>query len=173
LSQSAPQTASPSSLGNLPTLKLKSSEYPIAIIDEAHKTFIATVLTPGECRELIALSEKHGREYADSNGTKCPWRKLYTYTKADLPCSEVPEIRRITQKLTQRVFAIISEYYGCKAKDLRPRSWKEPHILRYSLEEGKLGSEGCKEEEAKTKQPHVGVEMHYDGASLSLGSSLF
>lgn len=54
-----------------------------------------------------------------------------------------------------QVVAIIGEIFrdSAAAKSLKPRSWKEPHLLRYQKVAG--------------KPDHTGVEMHFDGSHFT------
>jgi hypothetical protein len=88
------------------------------------------------------------------------WRTLYTYTKQDLPCGEVPGLTaRFTNRIMTDVIKIVGEVY-CQANEavkLRPRSWKEPHLLLY--------------QRIENKPIHTGVEMHYDGKHMYIECS--
>ena len=55
---------------------------------------------------------------------------------------------------------IVGEIFGMKkeAMKLRPRSWKEPHLLLYQQLDG--------------REPHTGIEMHYDGCDITCESLL-
>lgn len=81
---------------------------------------------------------------------------LLSSTKQDLPASEVPNLEtQFTDGIMADVKKVYASLFG-NAKEvskLRARSWKEPHLLLYQNMEG---------------QPlHTGVEMHYDGCSLT------
>jgi hypothetical protein len=57
----------------------------------------------------------------------------------DIPCAEVPGQGDIMQNIMRSVVNIIGRMYG-KAREaphLRPRSWKEPHLLMYQKVRGK------------------------------------
>lgn len=81
---------------------------------------------------------------------------LYTYTKMDLPVCEIPNMReKYTERILIDVKRIVGEVFGKKkeALALRPRSWKEPHMLLYQAVDG--------------KPHHTGIEMHYDGCDIT------
>lgn len=102
------------------------------------------------------MTDDHVREVKDAGSKQPTWRTLYTYTKQDLPTSEVPDLQaQYTDGIMADVKKVYASLFG-NAKEvskLRARSWKEPHLLLYQNMEG---------------QPlHTGVEMHYDGCSLT------
>lgn len=115
----------------------------VTIVDEERKVLIVDLIPPETCdlirqmaEEHVALMEKkHGKNSGDFT-----WRTLYTYTKMDLPCSEVKGMaNRITDHIMTDVKKIVGEIFGKnkEAQKLRPRSWKEPHLLKYQKVEGK------------------------------------
>ncbi|GMH83074.1 hypothetical protein TrVE_jg547 [Triparma verrucosa] len=125
------------------------------IVDEKTGCFVFDLLTPEECRSLIQSAESHVQSSTGGSG----WRKLYTYTKMDLPMQDLAnagvtdgEGRNIKESLMRRICSVIGSYYGCSASALRPRTWKEPHFLKYSTD---------------VAPPHCGVEMHYDGCNIT------
>jgi predicted 2-oxoglutarate/Fe(II)-dependent dioxygenase YbiX len=102
------------------------------------------------------MTDEHVRQVAASGNRQPTWRTLYTYTKQDLPCNEVKDLtERVTNQIMTDIKAIIGEIYEnpCEAAKLRPRSWKEPHLLLYQKLDG--------------VPPHTGVEMHYDGCDIT------
>jgi len=61
----------------------------------------------------------------------------------------------------KKIIRIVGDLY-CNPKGasgLRPRSWKEPHLLKYQKVEGKM--------------PHLGICEHYDGEFSGLVSLYF
>lgn len=66
----------------------------------------------------------------------------------DLPVCEIPKMReKYTESILLNVKRIVGEIFGKKkeALQLRPRSWKEPHMLLYQAVDG--------------KPHHTGIEM--------------
>ncbi|GMH57476.1 hypothetical protein TL16_g02388 [Triparma laevis f. inornata] len=125
------------------------------IIDAKTGCFVFQLLTPEECRSLIQSAESHVQSSAGGSG----WRKLYTYTKMDLPMQDLANAgvvdeqgQNIKESLMRRICSVVASYYGCSASALRPRTWKEPHFLKYSTD---------------VAPPHCGVEMHYDGCNIT------
>ena len=72
----------------------------------------------------------------------------------DLPCCEVPALQTMMQQISKKVMSVIGNTIDPKAaKALQPRSWKEPHLLRYQKVEG--------------LPEHTGIKFHYDGSDLT------
>jgi predicted 2-oxoglutarate/Fe(II)-dependent dioxygenase YbiX len=90
---------------------------------------------------------------------KTSWRTLYTYTKMDLPCCEVPNVTDIAQTLITNVNGLLSFIFNTPVA-LNPRSWKEPHFLRYEHASNTTSTNPI-------TSPHVGVESHYDGSHFT------
>jgi hypothetical protein len=128
----------------------------VTMIDPVRKVFIIDLLSPEECDEIRMMADKHTVDQSH-NGSHAPvWRTLYTYTKMDLPVCEVTDMReKYTDRILLDVKRIVGEVFGKKkeAMALRPRSWKEPHVLLYQALEG--------------KPYHTGIEMHYDGCDIT------
>ena len=53
----------------------------------------------------------------------------------DLPLQDLalpdPTSPSVKDNLMSRICAVISKYYGCPKESLRPRTWKESHLLKY------------------------------------------
>jgi len=124
----------------------------VTMIDLERKIFIIDLLKSEDCDIIRGMTDNYVRGVHDSQSGAVTWRTLYTYTKQDLPCGEVPGLtERFTNRIMVDVIKIIGEIY-CQPKEalkLRPRSWKEPHLLLY--------------QRIENKPIHTGVEMHYDG----------
>jgi hypothetical protein len=57
----------------------------------------------------IGFTSRHVRYMtATGNADKC-WRSLYTYTKMDIPCAEVPGLGDIMQRIMLSIVDIIGE----------------------------------------------------------------
>lgn len=148
------------------TSRLRSSSPPpkivningkkVTIVDWNLKVLVFDLLSPETCALTRTMADDHVRKVHE-NGNRVPtWRTLYTYTKQDLPCSEVENLSTlVTDSITASVKSIVGEIYGKpkEASRLRERSWKEPHLLLYQNIEG--------------KPVHTGVEMHYDGCDIT------
>jgi len=64
-------------------------------------------------------------------------------------------VSKYTEKILHDVKKIVGVVFGRRreAMRLRPRSWKEPHLLLY---------------QALDDRPHhTGIEMHYDGCDVT------
>lgn len=107
------------------------------------------MVPPAVC-DLLRSTVMHHCQAQQLDGKKT-WRTLYTYTKMDLPCCEIQKVTEITQRLIANINQILSLLFKTPI-ELHPRSWKEPHFLRYQH-----GSE----------EDHVGVESHYDGSDFT------
>ncbi|GMI23189.1 hypothetical protein TrCOL_g3525 [Triparma columacea] len=127
-------------------------------VDASVGCFVFQALTPDECDALIRIAEDHAQkaEQADKPMAIKGWRKLYTYTSMDLPVQDIrssmcngPDLK---SWLMEKICKVAGAYYGCHPNVLKPRTWKEPHFLKYTTD--------C-------ETPHCGVEMHYDGCNLS------
>jgi len=72
----------------------------------------------------------------------------------DLPCTEVAELKEPMDHIMSSIKSICGKIFenenGCS--NLRPRSWKEPHLLKYLNNPDKK---------------HTGIEMHYDGCDIT------
>lgn len=128
----------------------------VTMIDQVRKVFIIDLLSPEECDEIRMMADNHTLDQSHSGSPTPVWRTLYTYTKMDLPVCEVTDMReKYTDRILLDVKRIVGEVFGKKkeAMGLRPRSWKEPHMLLYQALEG--------------KPHHTGIEMHYDGCDIT------
>jgi len=106
----------------------------VTMIDEEKKVFVVDLMTPETCDFVRKLVDDHIRDVNESGSGQATWRTLYTYTKMDLPVTEVPGLpERVTSKIMDSVKKIVGEVFQEKkeAMKLRPRSWKEPHLLLY------------------------------------------
>ncbi|KAL7510479.1 hypothetical protein ACHAXN_007385 [Cyclotella atomus] len=129
----------------------------VTMIDPVRKVFIIDLLSPEQCDHIRMMADNHTRRVYEESGPSAPvWRTLYTYTKMDLPVCEIPKMReKYTESILLNVKRIVGEIFGKKkeALALRPRSWKEPHMLLYQAVDG--------------KPHHTGIEMHYDGCDIT------
>ena len=128
----------------------------VTMIDDETKVFVIDAVTPEMCDRIRTMTDDYVWETALTNPTKQTWRTLYTYTKMDLPCGEVPGLmKQAVEGIMRNVVTIVGAVYGNKkaAAKLKPRSWKEPHLLHYQVLPG--------------KPEHLGIEMHYDGCDVT------
>ncbi len=130
--------------------------FKVTMIDEELKVFVVDLLTPETCDLVRCMTNEHVKKVHESGNKVATWRTLYTYTKRDLPCSEV---KGLTSRVTDHIMASIIDVVGAifdkkeEAAKLHPRSWKEPHLLSYV--------------KLENQTPHTGVEMHYDGCDIT------
>lgn len=127
----------------------------VTIIDREMKIFVVDLITPEECNWIMfntALHTNHARALNQDT-----WRKLYTYTKHDLPCSEVLALQPFITKILRRIRRLVGRLLAAPwaASHLTPRTWKEPHLLQYR-KGTESGEDGC-----------TGMTMHYDGGNLT------
>ena len=119
----------------------------VTMIDEERKIFIIDLLNERTCSLIRNIAEEYIEHLQKSkvksrnrNGDLVKgWRTLYTYTKMDLPCSEVKGLaENVTNRIMENIVKIVGEVYGkeIEASNLRPRSWKEPHLLKYQKYDG-------------------------------------
>jgi hypothetical protein len=112
----------------------------VTMIDRDLMIFVVDLVPPEICNVILGCTSRHVRcMEATGNSEKC-WRSLYTYTKMDIPCAEVPGLGQIMHDIMLSVVRIIGDMYGKpqEASLLRPRSWKEPHLLMYQNVRGKM-----------------------------------
>ena len=127
----------------------------VTMLDDDCKIFVIDLVPRSVVELILQMTEDHLRRAEVNKGVKETWRTLYTYTKMDLPCSEVDNLQMVTDDIIADVVEIIGEIFQnpAAAKSLKPRSWKEPHLLRYQKVDGKLD--------------HTGVDMHFDGSHFT------
>ena len=89
-------------------------------MDRSKGCYVFQVLTSSECQSIIATAESH----VAGAGKDLKWRKLYTYTKADLPMQDVSSFKPITKKLMNEICRVAAALYGGRAQDMHPRTWK-------------------------------------------------
>jgi hypothetical protein len=125
------------------------------MVDDDCKIFVIDLVPRSVCELILQMTEDHLRRAEVDKGVAETWRTLYTYTKMDLPCSEIEHLQIVTDEIIKDVVDIIGEIFrdSAAAKSLKPRSWKEPHLLRYQKVDG--------------KPDHTGVEMHFDGSHFT------
>ncbi len=100
------------------------------MVDEQLKIFIIDLLSPETCEMIRTMTDNHVRKIHSEGNKVATWRTLYTYTKQDLPCGEVPHLMTITERIMREVITCVGEIYESprEALKLRQRSWKEPHL---------------------------------------------
>jgi len=127
--------------------------FKVTMVDEENKVFIIDLVSPETCKLLRRLADDHCAQAEASGNVAGSWRTLYTYSKMDLPCCEVLDLMNISNNIMAKVISIVGEIFGdpSGAKKLHPRSWKEPHLLKYQAIEG--------------FPLHTGICEHYDGKS--------
>ena len=120
----------------------------ITIVSEEHKIFVVDLLPAETCDWILQETTNHVAHCVKE--CRVSYRKLYTHTLHDLPCSEVVALRPLTNQLLHDIRKLVGHLCTNPqgAATLVPRSWKEPHLLRYGRE-------------------HTGMCMHYDGGALT------
>ena len=129
--------------------------FKVTAADEEYKVFIIDLVSPETCGLIRRLADEHCAQAEASGNSAASWRCLYTYTKMDLPCCEVKELVGIINTIMAKVIKIVGEIFEDPegASKLRPRSWKEPHLLKYQAVDG--------------FPRHTGICEHYDGKSIA------
>lgn len=96
-----------------------------------YKVFVIDAVSPEEC-EYYRTVTHHWVERRVAHGFPT-WQTLYTYTKMDLPCCWIPGVHSFSQWLISLVCNVVADVYNypLAARMLHPRSWREPHLLRY------------------------------------------
>ncbi len=125
----------------------------VTVLSEELKIFVVDLLKEEACDWILYHTEQHVEKSA-ALGTET-WRKLFTHTQFDLPCCEVLPIRPLTDQLLIQIRQIVGNMFKSRraTSRLAPRSWKEPHLLRYQKIPG--------------KPAHTGMIMHYDGGHMT------
>ena len=120
----------------------------ITIVSEEHKIFVVDLLPAETCDWILQETKNHVAQCVKD--CRVSYRKLYTHTLHDLPCSEVVALQPLTNQLLDDIRKLVGHLCTNPqgAATLVPRSWKEPHLLRYGRE-------------------HTGMCMHYDGGALT------
>jgi hypothetical protein len=81
----------------------------VTMIDPNLMIFVVDLVPPELCNAILDCTSRHVRYMtATGNADKC-WRSLYTYTKMDIPCAEVPGLGDIMQRIMLGVVAIIGD----------------------------------------------------------------
>jgi hypothetical protein len=125
----------------------------VTMLDDTFKVFVIDLVPPQICDLILQLTEDHVLNAATL--ARETWRKLYTYTSLDLPCCEVVTLRGFINQILNDINKIIGDVFRApkSAARLKPRTWKEPHMLRY--------------QKVKGKPSHTGVKLHYDGSHMT------
>lgn len=107
------------------------------MLDWETKIFVIDLVAPEVCDLIRRRTDEF--VHSQSRQRKPSWRTLYTYTKMDIPIREVQGLDRIMQLIFHQVSVVIGDVFTepRAASFLRPRSWKEPHILKYHKVPGK------------------------------------
>jgi len=139
---------------------LTSNNCKVTMLDDKRKVFVIDLVSKETCELIRYLTEDHLLRMDQSKSNDKTWRTLYTYTKMDMPCNEVTSLSMITNQIMIDIINIVGDVFGNRkaARKLRPRSYKEPHLLLY--------------QKVKGKPEHVGVEMHYDGCAITFNLML-
>jgi hypothetical protein len=127
----------------------------VTVVSEEFKVFVIDLLPEEDCDWVLQSTEQHVADAAIMR--RETWRKIYTHTCLDLPCCEVLTLRPLTNHVLMQIRQIVGKTWKARraASCLVPRSWKEPHLLRYQKIPG------------QQEHDHTGMIMHYDGGDLS------
>lgn len=133
------------------------------MIDEAKKIFVVDLISPTTCDQIRIMADNHTQDLIQSVSNAETWRTLYPYTKMDLPVIEVKDMaKKYTDQIHDEVKNIVGEIFGGSMKKeamkLRPRSWKEPHLLLY--------------QRLENRPDYLGTEIHYDGCDITWSAML-
>lgn len=111
----------------------------VTMIDADLMIFVIDMVPPELCDVILGCTSRHVSYMTAIGKTEKCWRSLYTYTKMDIPCAEVPGLADIMQRIMSGVVHIVGRVFEKpkEASRLRPRSWKEPHLLMYQKVRGK------------------------------------
>jgi hypothetical protein len=99
----------PGSYPSSPFPTLYSYGKKVTMIDPNLMIFVIDMVPADICNAILDCTSRHVRcMTAIGNADKC-WRSLYTYTKMDIPCAEVPGLGNIMQRIMLGVVGIIGE----------------------------------------------------------------
>lgn len=108
----------------------------LTVIDWDLKVFAIDMVSPRTCDFIRQLTSNHVRNVEAAG--QLSWRTLYTYTKMDIPCIEVPGVGPIMDRVMYTTVQTLGDIYRTlDVSNLRRRSWKEPHLLMYQKVQGK------------------------------------
>lgn len=103
------------------------------MIDRDMRIIVVDMVPSHLCDAIRYYTERHVERLESHGRLDLAWRTLYTYTKMDLPCCEVPGLGPIVWTVIAHVKRLIGYVLDRPRAEsfLRPRSWKEPHLLKY------------------------------------------
>jgi hypothetical protein len=107
--------------------------FQVIIIDWVYKIFVVDMVRDEACDLIRNFTDTHVKYLIAIGRSDLSWRTLYTYTKMDIPCCEVPGVMPIVDGILGKVKGVIGYVFECPraASAMIPRSWKEPHLLVY------------------------------------------
>ena len=111
----------------------------VNMLSNRYKIFVIDMIPPEQCDEIRRLASQYEKHVTRRIGEDhAVYRQLYSYTKLDLPCREVPGLARIIGPVYATVIRIIGQVFGRPqdAARLHARSSNEPHLLRYQIQDG-------------------------------------
>ena len=129
ISQSSPsdRVLRSDDFSKLPIVRI--GDFDCHVIDEAAGIFAFRLLDEAQCKSIIEIAENHVASHAS-----CNWRKLYTYTKADLPCSEVEALKGVSKQLEKVINETVADYFDHDdPSTLHPRTWKVRMRMRMRM----------------------------------------
>lgn len=104
-------------------------------------------LVDGPLDAIVRAAEKHAESLPSG------WRtELYSLTKCDIACKDIPDISAYVKSVSMYIYLAIQILYGCPSVTV---DHNQPHILKYSAEDG-----------------YTGVELHHDRCDITANLAL-
>jgi hypothetical protein len=115
-----------------------SHGYKVTIVDWDLKIFVIDMISKVTCSLIRSLTDNYVTEVESSNQPEKSWRTLYTYTKMDIPICDVQGLPVLMHNIMLDITLVIGDVClnPVAHTTLRPRSWKEPHLLMYQTGHG-------------------------------------
>ena len=114
-------------------IEIISHGFRVKIIDIVRKVFVVDLLSPETCQYILHATAEHDKMVQLTGDWSRGWRTMFTWTKMDLPCADIPSLKGVVGNILNHIRRIVGEIYQDPegAAKLRPRGWKEPHLLLY------------------------------------------
>jgi len=124
----------------LQTAYSKTTGAKVTVIDWDLKVFVVDLVQPEVCDFFRDCTDLHVHGLETSEQHELSWRPLYTYTKMDIPCCEVPGVLPNMHGIVLKVLDVLGDVFDNPhdTAKLHARSWKEPHFLVYQKVKGKM-----------------------------------
>ena len=123
----------PFPIGMTMPIEIISHGFRVKIIDIVRKVFVVDLLSPETCQYILHATAEHDKMVQLTGDWSRGWRTMFTWTKMDLPCADIPSLKGVVGNILNHIRRIVGEIYQDPegAAKLRPRGWKEPHLLLY------------------------------------------